>query len=105
MSYFIANLLVDGVIVSSPESWWKRALFVSFISSAIVMGVDIIADPVQVDFFQQSHWTETPHRIFRIPYGNSFGTILIYTIILFVLEYLEVQVPRTGGIRAAPSLG
>jgi hypothetical protein len=38
MSYFIANLLTDGVIVSSKESWWKRALFVSFISSAIVMG-------------------------------------------------------------------
>jgi len=53
ISYFIANLLVDGVIVSSNEIWWKWAPFVSFISSAIVMGIDMMADPVQVNVFQQ----------------------------------------------------
>jgi uncharacterized membrane protein len=90
MSYFVANLLVDGVIVSSVTSWWKRALFVSFISSAIVMGIDMMADPVQVDFFQQWHWANgSPY--FGIPYGNYFGYILIYTIILFVFKYLEVR--------------
>ncbi len=50
----------------------------------------MMADPVQVDFFQQWHWTNaSPY--FGIPYGNYFGYILIYTIILFVFKYLEVR--------------
>lgn len=90
MSYFIANLLVDGVIVSAQESWWKRALFVSFISSAIVMGIDMMADPVQVNFYSQWQWTGgSPY--FGIPYGNYVGYILIYTTILFVFKYLEIR--------------
>ncbi|NMB78321.1 MAG: carotenoid biosynthesis protein [Methanomicrobiales archaeon] len=90
MSYFIANLLVDGVIVSSQESWWKRALFVSFISSTIVMGIDMMADPVQVNAFQQWHWAGgSPY--FGIPYGNYAGYILIYTLVLFAFKYLEFR--------------
>ncbi|OPY38348.1 MAG: hypothetical protein A4E35_00771 [Methanoregula sp. PtaU1.Bin051] len=90
ISYFIANLLTDGVILSSQESWWKRALFVSFISSAVVMGIDMMADPVQVNAFQQWHWTGgSPY--FGMPYGNYFVYILIYTVILFVFKFLEVR--------------
>ena len=90
MSYFIANLLVDGVIVSSPKSFWKRAPFVSFISSAIVMGIDMMADPVQVNVNNQWHWANgSPY--FGIPYGNYFGYILIYTAILFAFKYLEIR--------------
>lgn len=100
MSYFIANLLVDGVIVSSLKSWWKRALFVSFISSVIVMGIDMMADPVQVDYFGQWHWAAgSPY--FGIPYGNYFGYILIYTIILFAFKYLEI---RFNAEQIGPSL-
>jgi uncharacterized membrane protein len=90
MSYFIANLLVDGVIVSSVTNWWKRALFVSFISSAIVMGIDMMADPVQVGVFHEWQWSNgSPY--FGIPYGNYFGYIVIYTTILFVFKYLEIR--------------
>ncbi len=90
MSYFIANLLVDGVIVSSQKSWWKRALFVSFIASAIVVGIDMMADPVQVGVFHEWQWSNgSPY--FGIPYGNYFGYIVIYTSILFVFKYLEVR--------------
>lgn len=100
MSYFIANLLVDGVIVSSQESWWKRALFVSFISSVIVMGIDMMADPVQVDFYGQWHWAAgSPY--FGIPYGNYIGYILIYTIVLFAFKYLEF---RLDAQQIGPSL-
>lgn len=90
MSYFIANLLVDGVIVSSQKSWWKRALFVSFISSTIVMGIDMMADPVQVNVNGQWEWANgSPY--FGIPYGNYFGYISIYTLILFSFKYLEIR--------------
>lgn len=90
MSYFIANLLVDGVIVSSVQSWWKRALFVSFISSAIVMGIDMMADPVQVGVFKEWSWANgSPY--FGIPYGNYLGYILIYTLVLFAFKYLEIR--------------
>jgi len=90
MSYFIANLLVDGVIASSQKSWWKRALFVSFISSAIVMGIDMMADPVQVNVNGQWEWANgSPY--FGIPYGNYFGYISIYTAILFAFKYLEIR--------------
>jgi len=100
MSYFIANLLVDGVIVSSKEGWWKRALFVSFIASAIVMGIDMMADPVQVNVFGQWQWAAgSPY--FGIPYGNYAGYILIYTVILFVFKYLEV---RLNAQQIGPSL-
>jgi len=100
MSYFIANLLVDGVIVSAQESWWKRALFVSFVSSAIVMGIDMMADPVQVDFYGQWHWAAgSPY--FGIPYGNYFGYILIYTTVLFAFKYLEI---RLNAEQIGPSL-
>lgn len=100
MSYFIANLLVDGVIVSSQESRWKRALFVSFISSVIVMGIDMMADPVQVDFYGQWHWAAgSPY--FGIPYGNYIGYILIYTIVLFAFKYLEF---RLDAQQIGPSL-
>lgn len=100
MSYFIANLLVDSVIVSSQESWWKRALFVSFISSVIVMGIDMMADPVQVDFYGQWHWAAgSPY--FGIPYGNYIGYILIYTIVLFAFKYLEF---RLDAQQIGPSL-
>lgn len=100
MSYFIANLLVDGVIVSSQENWWKRALFVSFIASAIVMGIDMMADPVQVNYFGQWQWAAgSPY--FGIPYGNYVGYILIYTIVLFVFKYLEI---RLNAQQIGPSL-
>lgn len=100
MSYFIANLLVDGVIVSSNENWWKRSLFVSFISSAIVMGIDMMADPVQVNVFQQWNWG-AGFPYFGIPYGNYSGYILIYTIILFAFKYLEI---RFNARQIGPSL-
>lgn len=92
MSYFIANLLVDGVIVSSEAGWWRQSLFVSFIGSAIVMGIDMMADPVQVDYFGQWQWAAgSPY--FGIPYGNYFGYILIYTTVIFAFKYLEIRIP------------
>lgn len=90
MSYFIANLLVDGEPASSRKSWWKRALFASFISSAIVMGIDMMADPVQVNVYGMWEWSGgSPY--FGIPYGNYFGYIAIYTAILFAFKWAEIR--------------
>lgn len=90
MSYFISNLLVDGAIFSQRKSWWKRALFVSFISSAIVMGIDMMADPVQVNVFNLWEWANgSPY--FGIPYGNYIGYILIYTAIMFAFKWIEIK--------------
>lgn len=95
MSYFIANLLVDGSPFSLAKSYWKRALFASFISSAIVMGIDMMADPVQVNVYGMWEWGNgSPY--FGIPYGNYFGYIAIYTIILFAFKWAEIR------LKAAP---
>jgi len=95
MSYFIANLLVDGSAFSLAKSWWKRALFASFISSAIVMGIDMMADPVQVNVYGMWEWgSGSPY--FGIPYGNYFGYIAIYTAILFAFKWAEIK------LKAAP---
>lgn len=90
MSYFVANLLVDASIVSLAKSYWKRALFVSFISSAIVMGIDMMADPVQVNVYGMWEWSGgSPY--FGIPYGNYFGYIAIYTALLFAFKRIEIE--------------
>jgi uncharacterized membrane protein len=90
MSYFIANLLIDGSLTSLKKSWWKRALFVAFISSTIVMGIDMMADPVQVNVYGMWEWGNgSPY--FGIPYGNYFGYISIYTFILFAYKWIEIK--------------
>jgi len=93
MSYFLANLLADGVLVSSVKSWWKRSLFVAFISSVIVAGIDMMADPVQVNVFHQWQWpATTPHiGYYGIPYANYAGYIVIFTVFLFIFKYLEIR--------------
>lgn len=88
MSYFIANLIIDSSVFSRVQSWWKRSLFVSFISSFIVVGIDMLADPVQVNVFHLWQWTNTS-EYYSIPYNNYLGYIVIYTILLFVYKYIE----------------
>lgn len=88
MSYFISNLLVDGVLVSSEKSWWKKALFVSFVASVIVSGIDMMADPTQVNVYHLWQW-DNPSAYYNIPYGNYLGYIIVYTIVVFAYKFLE----------------
>ena len=90
ISYFISNLLVDGVLVSSEKSWWKRALFVSFVASVIVAGIDMMADPTQVNVYHLWQW-DNPSAYYNIPYGNYLGYIIVYTIMLFAYKYAELR--------------
>jgi len=91
MSYFISNLLVDGVLVSSTKNLWKRTLFVSFVASIIVSGVDMMADPTQVNVYHLWQWAN-PSAYYNIPYGNYLGYIVVYTIILFAYKFLEQKI-------------
>ncbi|MFA6447431.1 MAG: carotenoid biosynthesis protein [Patescibacteria group bacterium] len=90
MSYFISNLLVDSTLVSSAKSWWMRSLYVSFIASIIVAGVDMMADPTQVNVYHLWQWAN-PSAYYNIPYGNYLGYIVVYTIILFAYKFLELK--------------
>lgn len=90
MSYFISNLLVDGTLVSLEKSWWKRAIFVSFVASVIVAGIDMMADPTQVNVYHLWQW-HTPSAYYNIPYGNYMGYIIVYTIVVFAYKFLEYK--------------
>jgi len=88
MSYFISNLLVDGAPVSSATGSWKRSLFVSFVASIIVAGIDMMADPTQVNVYHLWEW-KRPSAYYNIPYENYLGYIVVYTILLFVYKLME----------------
>ncbi len=88
MSYFISNLLADGVLVSSDKNWWKKALFVSFVASVIVVGIDMMADPTQVNIYHLWEWNH-PSAYYNIPYGNYLGYIIVYTIVVFAYKFFE----------------
>lgn len=91
MSYFVSNLLIDCVLVSSKKSWWKRALFISFVASIIVAGVDMMADPTQVNVYHLWQWAK-PSAYYNIPYGNYIGYIIVYTIVLFAYKFFEYKI-------------
>lgn len=103
ISYFVSNLIVDGVLVSSEKNWWKRALFVSFIASVIVAGIDMMADPTQVNVYHLWQW-DNPSAYYNIPYGNYLGYIVVYTIILFTYKFLEYKMKAKPIGPAAVSL-
>ena len=93
MSYFISNLLTNSTPFSQEKDWWKRSLFVSFIASLIVAGVDMMADPVQVNVYHMWQWPKTTPHIgyYGIPYANYAGYVIIFTIFVFVFKYLEIK--------------
>jgi len=110
MSYFISNVLVDNVLVSSAAAWWKRSLFVAFVASIVVAGIDMMADPVQVNVFHQWQWPATAAHTgyYGIPYANYAGYIVIFTVFVFIFKYLEIRWnaqplgPLTVGIAIIP---
>lgn len=91
ISYFVSNLIVDGQPTTRRTDAKVRHLFVAFVASVIVAGIDMMADPVQVHFAGQWSWpATTPHLgYFGIPLANYLGYIVIFTIAVWVFKLIE----------------
>ena len=108
-AYFVSNLLVDGVIFTSEKTWWKRALFLSFIGSVIIAGIDMLGDPTLSTTLHQWIWTNNPYTAYYgIPYLNYLGYIIVMTPVFFLFRYYEIRThanpmgPVTMGILLIP---
>ena len=88
MSYFISNLLVVGTALPAGPLGWKKRLYASFVGSIVVAGIDMMADPTQVNVYHLWRW-DHPSPYYAIPYGNYLGYLVVYTILLFVYRRFE----------------
>lgn len=107
MSYFISNLLVVGMGLPAGRMGWRKRLFASFVGSMVVAGIDMMADPTQVNVYHLWRW-DHPSPYYNIPYGNYLGYLVVYTILLFVYRLFEEAFqarplgPRTAMIAIVP---
>ncbi len=108
-AYVISNLLVDGEIFTPEKTWWKRALFSSFIAGIIVAGIDMVADPAMATGLHQWVWTNNAYTAYYgIPYMNYLGYIIVMTPVFFLFRYYEIRShakplgPVTVGIMLIP---
>ena len=101
MSYFMSNLLVVGAGLPNGPIGWKKKLYASFVGSIVVAGIDMMADPTQVNVYHLWRW-DHPSSYYGIPYGNYLGYLVVYTTLLFVYRLFEDAVcARPLGARPA----
>jgi len=88
-AYFVANLIVEGRFLGLPKNWGSL-LFVGFIASILIAGVDMAADPLEATKLSAWVWTKNNYTgYYGIPYMNYLGYLITMTPAFLLFGWLE----------------